>query len=134
MRALLICLALAFSPSYGLSQDLSRGSVLFEQQCAVCHGEDARGNGTMADEFEIQPSDLTQIKNNARGTFPTSLVIAKIDGRVPLMAYGTPMPIFGPFFEGKGVTIRGEDGILIMTSQPVIDLVEFLKAIQVEPK
>jgi hypothetical protein len=43
------------------------------------------------------------------------------------------MPVFGGFFEGKGVTMRNEDGILIMTSQPIIDLVAYLQTIQDAP-
>jgi len=82
----------------------------------------------------VQPKDLTQLQNEAKGTFPRSDVIAKIDGRDPLLAHGSPMPVYGAFFEGKGVTLRGEEGVLIMTSQPIVDLIAYLEDIQSAPQ
>lgn len=117
-----------------MGQDATTGDALFAQHCATCHGADARGNGPMGPVLMLQPSDLTQLTNKAGGIYPISLLIAKLDGRDPLLSHGSPMPIFGPFFEGKGVVMRGEDGVLIMTSQPIIDLVEYLQSMQAQPQ
>lgn len=118
------------SPLMLFGQDINAGRAHFDTHCAVCHGSDARGSGPMSQVLLLQPSDLTQLSNDAGGTFPISQLIAKIDGRDPLVSHGSPMPVFGGFFEGKGVTMRGEEGILIMTSQPIIDLVTYLDTIQ----
>lgn len=116
------------------AQDIDDGRGYFNVHCATCHGLDARGDGPMAPILLLQPKDLTQLQNEAKGVFPRSAVIAKIDGRDPLLAHGSPMPVYGPFFEGKGITIRGEEGILIMTSQPIVDLIAYLEDIQSAPQ
>ncbi|MFT4706757.1 MAG: mono/diheme cytochrome c family protein [Yoonia sp.] len=134
MKKLLFLLLCAAVPTVTMGQDATTGDALFAQHCATCHGADARGNGPMAPVLMLQPSDLTQLTNRAGGTYPVSLLISKLDGRDPLLSHGSPMPIFGPFFEGKGVVMRGEDGVLIMTSQPIIDLVEYLRSMQAQPQ
>ncbi|MCO4846761.1 MAG: cytochrome c [Yoonia sp.] len=134
MKKLFLSLLCAVVPTVTLGQDTVAGEALFMRHCATCHGADARGDGPMAPVLMLQPSDLTQLTNRAGGTYPISLLIAKLDGRDPLLSHGSPMPIFGPYFEGKGVVMRGEDKVLIMTSQPIIDLVEYLESIQGQPQ
>ena len=134
MKQLLLYLIIFTLPTMSLGQDADAGRALFERHCATCHGLDARGAGPMAPVLLIEPNDLTQLSNKANGIFPRSGLIAKIDGRDPLLSHGSPMPIFGGFFEGRSVAMRGEDGILIMTSQPIVDLVIFLETVQAQPQ
>lgn len=133
MKKLVFFLSILTSPTIAFGQDVDVGRDLYQRHCATCHGLNARGAGPMSPILLIQPSDLTQLSNENKGTFPRSALIAKIDGRDPLLSHGSPMPIFGGYFEGKGITMRGEDGILIMTSQPIVDLVTFLETMQDEP-
>ncbi|PJI84311.1 mono/diheme cytochrome c family protein [Yoonia maricola] len=130
MKPLVVSLILFIIPTFTVAQNTDAGRVLFENHCATCHGNDAQGAGPMSQVLMIPPSDLTQLSAKAGGTFPISYLVAKVDGRVPLLSHGSPMPLFGPFFEGKGVAMRGDDGILIMTSQPIIDLVTYLETLQ----
>jgi mono/diheme cytochrome c family protein len=112
------------------AQDAAEGQAIFERYCATCHGVDAKGDGPMSSVMIIEPTDLTVLAAENGGVFPSAWVIGRIDGRDPLVSHGSPMPIFGQFFEGRGETMRGEDGVLIMTSQPVIDLVAYLDGVQ----
>ncbi|SHE59660.1 Cytochrome c [Litoreibacter ascidiaceicola] len=126
-----IALAVAIlAPLTAAAQDVEAGGDLFMQYCATCHGVDAKGGGPMNSVLVIQPTDLTQLASENDGVFPRVRAISRIDGRDPLVSHGSPMPIFGQFFEGRGETIRGEDGVMIMTSQPVIDLVTYLEGVQ----
>ena len=134
MKKSLLALAIAALASSAQGQNIADGRAHFDRYCATCHGGDARGDGPMAPILLLQPSDLTQIKNRAKGAFPTLRVIAKIDGRDAFLAHGSSMPVYGEFFEGRGVTIRGEEGILIMTSQPIVDLIAYLQSIQAAPQ
>jgi len=106
------------------------GSELFAKHCATCHGLDATGNGPMSPNLILQPTDLTVLAAANDGAFPTLRVVQRIDGREPLVSHGSPMPIFGDFFEGRGVALKTASGQPIMTSQPVVDLVAWLESLQ----
>ncbi|MEL7257582.1 MAG: c-type cytochrome [Pseudomonadota bacterium] len=115
------------------AQDADSGRDLFYQHCAMCHGRDATGNGPMAPALILQPPDLTQLQIENQGTFPLARTIRKIDGRDPLVSHGSPMPIYGEFFEGVDVILKTDSGQPIITSQPIVDLVEWLKSLQQNP-
>lgn len=106
------------------------GAKLFEAHCAVCHGLDADGLGPMAPVLLVQPSDLTSLVTRHGGVFPLERVAARIDGRDPLVSHGSDMPVYGEFFEGRSVALRTDAGQPLLTSQPVADLVAWLRTIQ----
>lgn len=110
------------------AQDVQTGAELYQHYCATCHGIDATGRGPMAGVLLIQPTDLTGLAKEGR--FPTARVFARIDGRDPLVSHGSPMPVYGPYFEGQDTSIKTEEGQPILTSQPIVDLVAYLKTLQ----
>lgn len=77
-----------------------RGDNLYRTYCASCHGEDAKGNGSMAAWLKVQPSDLTHIAARNGGKFPLERVDRIISGDEALPSgHGTrAMPIWGPVF------------------------------------
>lgn len=125
--ALLTALPAAAQPPDG---DAARGEALYMNHCVACHGIEGRGEGPMTPILMIRPTDLTRLAATNGGVFPTFRVIARIDGRDPLVAHGSPMPVYGDFFEGRGVTLRPAEGPPIMTSQPVADLLAWIEGIQ----
>jgi hypothetical protein len=40
------------------------------------------------------------------------------------------MPVYGPYFEGQDTAIKTHEGQPILTSQPIVDLVAYLKTLQ----
>lgn len=112
------------------AQDVVEGEELFLDYCATCHGVDGAGNGPMAPAMSLQPTNLTLLQAGDDGVFPTLRVVMRIDGREPLVSHGSPMPVFGDFFEGQGVALKTAAGQPIMTSQPIVDLVAWLRSIQ----
>ena len=74
------------------------GQTSFMVHCASCHGDDAKGDGPMADELRVPPADLTRLAANNAGQFPFGDVIHTIDGRIPIKGHGGSMPIFGALF------------------------------------
>ena len=113
-----------------LAQDTKAGQQVFMDLCATCHGVDARGFGPMAAVLTLQPSDLTALAKDNGGTFPTGRVVGRIDGRDPLVSHGSPMPVFGRYFEGEDASLKTQGGQPILTSQPIVDLVGWLESIQ----
>ncbi len=75
------------------------GKVMFHEYCAVCHGDDAKGNGPAADALKKAPADLTQISRKAGGKFPEIRVMRMIKGDDEISAHGTrAMPVWGTIF------------------------------------
>ncbi|WP_113912635.1 c-type cytochrome [Roseovarius dicentrarchi] len=112
------------------SQDIAEGERVFQHRCASCHGLDADGNGPMAPVLLLQPTDLTQLQRGNGDDFPLKKVVWRIDGRDPLVSHGSPMPVYGDFFEGSDVTLQTASGEAIMTSQPIADLIAWIQSIQ----
>ncbi len=84
----------------------------------------------MAGVMVIKPNDLTKLQADNEGVFPTEAVVRRIDGRDPLISHGSPMPVFGLFFEGEDAALKMPDGQPMLTSQPIVDLVAYLQSIQ----
>lgn len=122
-----ICAAMSAFPA--LAQDAARGARLFADNCAVCHGSDATGDGPMAEILEIPPTDLTTIATRYDG-FPRIGIARKIDGRDPLLSHGGDMPIYGFVFGEMSEVLRSVDGRTLLTSDEVVDLVAYLERIQ----
>jgi mono/diheme cytochrome c family protein len=128
MIALMIPLCL--SPAMGMAQDAAAGAALYDLHCSVCHGLDARGDGPLAPALLLQPPNLRTLAARHDGRFPVARVVARIDGRDPLVSHGSPMPVYGEFFEGDDTALKAETGQPIMTSRPVVDLVTYLEGVQ----
>ncbi|MEX0350479.1 MAG: cytochrome c [Paracoccaceae bacterium] len=127
MKAPLICLFLAMALPV-VAQDVENGEALYLTHCATCHGIDATGQGPMAGVLMIKPANLTQLKVD--GVFPTERVVRRIDGRDPLVSHGSPMPVYGDFFEGEDKATKTHSGQPILTSAPIIDLLTYLETLQ----
>ncbi|BBU58591.1 hypothetical protein KU6B_48560 [Mameliella alba] len=85
----------------------------------------------MAGVLTIPPTNLTELTIQNGGVFPLARVVQRIDGRDPLVAHGSPMPVFGDFFERSfDVPMKTQAGQPILTSQPVVDLVAYLLELQ----
>ncbi len=76
------------------------GPNLYKAYCASCHGVDAKGNGPVAPDLKVRPSDLTRIAIRNNGTFPMQRVEKIISGEIMAVSgHGSrEMPVWGPFF------------------------------------
>lgn len=125
-----VMLLAVFIGAPAMAQDISEGERLFQDRCAACHGLEADGAGPMAPVLLLQPTDLTQLQRENGNEFPLKRVVWRIDGRNSLVSHGSPMPVYGDFFEGRGISLETNSGQVIMTSQPIADLVAWLQSIQ----
>lgn len=134
MRALALGLALLGGAALAEDGDALRGAEIYMNSCATCHGAEATGGGPMAAMLILQPPALTTLALANDGVFPVLRVVMRIDGRDPLVAHGSPMPVWGGYFEEAGTpaTLRIETGQEITTTQAIADLVAYLEAVQEE--
>lgn len=126
----LVAIAFAIAPVVAFAQDAAVGEALYENHCAACHGLEAGGNGPMAPILILQPPNLRTLTARYDGVFPVVRVVTRIDGRDPLVAHGSPMPVYGDFFEGDDTAMKAETGQPIMTSRAIVDLVAYLEGVQ----
>ncbi len=84
----------------------------------------------MAGVLTIQPVDLTVLAAQNGGDFPLLRVVRRIDGRDPLVSHGSPMPVYGDFFEGDDTAMKTPSGQPLMTSGAIADLVAYLQGLQ----
>lgn len=99
-------LAFAQTPSKaGPKANLAAGKELFLRRCSVCHGVDAKGNGSMYDPESpepgkrVPPADLTALSEQNAGKFPADRVRDAIYNKSAIPAHGTPeMPAWGNVF------------------------------------
>ena len=137
-RYLLLGLVLTLSPAMGHAQDAPKKTiervrarptqtidarVMFKEYCAVCHGDQAKGNGPAADALVKPPADLTQISRRNGGAFPKVKVMRVIDGSDSVAAHGSrAMPIWGNVFR----TLENEQTKLLRVNA----LMEYLEKMQ----
>jgi len=79
------------------------GSQLFRSYCASCHGAGGKGDGPLAANLRVAPSDLTRLAKRNHGKFETDKVRRAIDGRGPKEIHGgSDMPVWGDAFKNAG--------------------------------
>jgi mono/diheme cytochrome c family protein len=75
------------------------GQIVYQRYCASCHGVAGRGDGAIAKDLKVPPTDLTLLTKTNGGTFPYERVMQIIDGRRSARGHGTPdMPVWGEIF------------------------------------
>jgi mono/diheme cytochrome c family protein len=113
------------------AQNVPTGAEEFHNSCAVCHGEDGRGDGPLAMVLTVKPADLTQIAKRNDGVFPIERVSETIDGRRQVGAHGTrEMPVWGSRYELEVGRQYGPYGSEAAVKTRVHVLVRYLQSIQ----
>ena len=77
------------------------GKVMYKEYCAVCHGEDGKGQGPFAPTLKVPPADLTTLAKRHGGKFPYDYVSGVLlFGPGPTILHGSSdMPTWGPIFQ-----------------------------------
>lgn len=75
------------------------GKYEYRVSCAVCHGDNGKGDGSLMRYYNKHAADLTIIQKNNNGVFPFDRVYEVIDGRRALAAHGpSDMPVWGDVY------------------------------------
>jgi len=100
------------------------GSQLFHSYCAVCHGQDGKGNGPAAAALKSAPANLTLLTKNNGGKFPADHVKHILSTNSEYAVHGSPdMPIWGPIFRRMG----SDQNLGYLRAQ---NLTEYIRSIQ----
>lgn len=126
MRVLILPLALA---ACSLETEVPDGRAAFVENCAGCHGLDAKGQGTILRDTGLIAPDLTALSKRNGGEFPRNYVMATIDGLDRGPHFSAAMPEFGAGDLGEAVIVEMEG---LGTPVPVVllALTDYLETIQ----
>jgi len=115
------------APSDREPQRVDAGRRSFRSHCASCHGEAGRGDGPVAAELKIRPTDLTALARGHHGTFPYDRVYRSIDGSDTVRGHGPgSMPVWGLSFQSRERDVNQEEE----AREQIRDLMAFLQSIQ----
>jgi mono/diheme cytochrome c family protein len=82
--------AFARNPIPRTADSIARGRLLFQQQCAICHGERGLGDGPVAASLNKKPEDLSKIAGPP--IFPDGIVVYRIaNGKNLMPAFKTTL-------------------------------------------
>lgn len=102
------------------------GSAMFSTYCAVCHGQDAKGDGPAASALKKQPANLTQLAKKNGGTYPAAKVSQMIGGDDVVAAHGSrDMPIWGKIFRNMEASPNAS-----ITKLRIHNLTEYIASLQ----
>ena len=110
----------------GSAVTVANGSALFRTYCGSCHGAGGKGDGPLAANLRVAPSDLTRLAKRNHGKFDADKVRRAVDGRGPKEIHGgSDMPVWGDAFKRAG------EGYSEATVKERIDaLVEHIETLQ----
>ncbi len=108
--------------------DLAAGQMLYDRHCSTCHGAAGEGNGPLAGALTLQPADLTAL--TVDGVFPAERILSRIDGRDPLVSHGSPMPVYGEFFDGPEIAMKLPSGQPLIAPEAMVHLMAWIESVQ----
>jgi len=128
LMAISICGLTKLAPAQEM-EVIMAGELEYHQHCAVCHGADGNGYGSMRKFLTVEPSDITQTAKKNGGRFPFWQIYRIIDGREEVRGHGTrEMPIWGARFRSQA---GGDDtGSRSQAAGRILALVFYLQQIQ----
>jgi len=106
-RTVLVALFAATALAFGSAQQstltlkaaktpANDGKQMFVSYCAPCHGVDGKGQGAVASQLVVRPTNLTQLSKNNNGVYPELHVLSVIQLGAPVQAHGVKdMPVWG---------------------------------------
>ena len=114
---------------------LDTGKIEYQSQCAICHGEHGKGDGSFNDMLKKQASDLTVLSKNNGGLFPFKRIDEVISGTADVAGHGPRnMPIWGNYYNAKARSelsaSSSQSDVRSFVRARILALVEYIYTLQ----
>ena len=127
MRTIIILGAVALAGCVDVAEP--DGQSTFVENCASCHGLDAKGSDLMSRNLIKMAPDLTTLASRNNGTFPRDYVMSTIDGLSRDPHSSGAMPEFGAGDMGDTIIVE-RDGLGTPVPRDLLALTEYLERVQ----
>jgi mono/diheme cytochrome c family protein len=105
------------------------GRDLFVQYCGSCHGPEGKGDGPMAGELKLRPTDLTQLSKRLGSPLPKQKLLEMVDGRDMPRSHGiSTMPVWGEQLLRETPPGAGKEAHKRGTMLVIVDWIEAIQA------
>ncbi|NWF72446.1 MAG: cytochrome c [Nitrospirae bacterium] len=101
---------------HGLQEQLLHGREVFEQNCIMCHGVDAKGTGQLAAALPVRPADLTNCKLTDEDPVLVGQGIIRHGG--PYTGRSSGMPAFGT----------------VLSNSDIVDVARYVRSLCADPE
>ncbi len=125
------CLNIATSQE--LQEAIDAGKTEYTRSCALCHGEDGKGNGIYASKLLVKPTNIALLQKENNGVFPTREIFRIIEGRDDLKVHGPKaMPVWGDRFNHESLLYVDRRFTKTFVRGRIFELLLYLEEIQVQ--
>jgi mono/diheme cytochrome c family protein len=111
------------------------GKFEYQNQCAICHGELGKGDGSFNVLLRKQAPDLTVLSKNNGGVFPFKRLNEVISGATDVVGHGPRnMPIWGNYYKERArselSTSANQADVRSFVRARILALVEYVYTLQ----
>lgn len=135
---------LAATPARGADDmAVQQGKQLYTKYCASCHGNDAKGDGTVGLLMNPKASDLTVMAKKNGGKFPFYETMLLINGRsatsqnpdaslpgLPKAHGAASMPVWGEVFSRDELSKGSSMDLQLQATGKIMMITEYLQSVQ----
>ncbi len=122
---MLVCVLMMAGPAVR-GDPVEQGRALYQQHCAACHGENAKGH----DALLPRPADLTKIAQRRDGVWPMLEVMSIIDGYTKTQTPRDGMPVIAALTQGTKQSFDTGNGQTVLVPERLVALAVYLETIQ----
>ena len=116
-----------------LQEAITAGEKEYMRSCALCHGDNGKGNGVYASKLTVKPVNLTLLQKENNGIFPIRKIFRTIEGSDDLKLHGpSAMPVWGDRFDHESVLYVDERFTRTFVRGRIFELILYLEEIQVQ--
>ena len=133
--ALVAAPALGYAQAVNLDNYVDAGKYEYQSNCAICHGDQGKGDGTFNVLLKTKAADLTLLSKNNSGVFPVNRTYEIISGGTDVVGHGPRnMPIWGDYYKTQATSELSPSSkqadVRSFVRARILALVEYISTLQ----